>query len=175
MFIPSKMERIFFYIERLELIGFFSAYLPFYLLVYLFSKNFIKDSVSQKRIVHVLPLCYALAGTLYLGLVCRGIYESSSLEVISQSGYKFLKIWGLSAALFWLPVLRNNSLTGLLHNGIIVAYLVYDFFFISTTYRFKEELLNNAKVFFDSILLYTIGFSFMIIIGFVIRKVGGRS
>ncbi len=126
------------YIERLELMAFFSGYPFIYLLVHIFSSTQFGKRIFHKRIELLLPVSYALVGLLYLGLVLKNLYPHYSLHNIQLSIHQpFFKIWGLLSLLFFIPLFNRKTVFSLWHS------LLFFFFFAGTI--IKETLLSNQN------------------------------
>ena len=95
-------DSFFAYLQRLELIAFFSGYPLLYTIVLFIAGNWKSNSNSKKRIISCLPFTYALTGTLYLGLQIRNLFPVYTIENIKQAiQYPWLLAWGLLSILFW--------------------------------------------------------------------------
>src|SRR5436190_6145698 len=109
------------YIERLELMFFFSGYALPFIIITIFARK-VWSPVTTRRVLSFLPLGYALAGTLYLGLQLKNLYPDFS-QIPDHFRHSFLKIFSLLSILFWLPALRKRPLLSLLH-GLVFFFLM---------------------------------------------------
>lgn len=161
------------YIERLELLGFFSGYPLIYLIILSLAGNRSTRTPFKNKLVSFLPLAYALTGTLYWGLQLRNLYPDYSLSHIkSEVQFPILKIWGLITIIFWLPVFRKKVVISLFHS-LVFLYLI-----LKTIYQQflsiaadKDVFKNNMKVYFDSILLNAATFVAIIVLFFLISRI----
>lgn len=151
----KTMDQSFFsQIEKLELLGFFSGYPLVYAFTWLLAGSS-NGSKLKKWLVPVLPYAYALVGTLYLGLLLKNAYPNYSVEtVLGENGISFLRIWGLSTILFWLPVLSRKVIFSLFHSLVFFYLLLKDLFvYLFSKTADKQFIKNDMKVYTDSILL----------------------
>jgi len=89
------MDNTFFaYLERIEMIAFFSGYPLLYAVIFFISGNLQINKDLKKRIISLLPFAYALVGTLYLGLLLKNLYPDYSIEKIKETIQQpYLIIW----------------------------------------------------------------------------------
>lgn len=170
-------ENIVAYIERLEMMAFFTGYPLIYSIVKAFS-------VKQKRITQVssihktgklLPYAYALAGTLYLGLVIKNLYPEYSLKNITdQFQYSYLKVWGLTSLLFWIPFLSRKTYMSLLHSLVFFFFLIKDIFIHITSGSETEIIKNDMKIYTDSLIINTATLIAIIIFNYLLHKISSR-
>ena len=149
----SMGDDLFLYLERLELMAFFAAYPLIYALVKVIAG---KNSTGHNRfskLARLLPLAYALCGTLYLGSQLKSLVPDLSLEKLSANFSSWLKCWGLLAILFWIPFFYRRPLLSLLHSLVIFFFLLKDLYLHSVTSGNKEVIQNDMKIFTDSLLL----------------------
>jgi hypothetical protein len=126
------------YIERLELMAFFSGYPFIYLLVHIFSSTQFVKRIFHNRIELLLPVSYALVGLLYLGLLLKNLYPHYSLYNIQLSVHQpFFKIWGLLSILFFIPLFNRKTVFSFWHS------LLFFFFFAGAI--IKETLMSNQN------------------------------
>ncbi len=148
------MDSSFFdYLERLELMGFFSAYPLVFAVVVVLAAN-LKKEIS-KKIPFLLPYAYALVGTFYLGMQLKNLYPDYSLAHIKESVQQpFLKIWALLSLLFWLPVLAKKPWWSFFHSLVFLYFLLRDLLQQSThSFADRNIVRNEMKVYTDSLLL----------------------
>ncbi|HUR66954.1 MAG TPA: hypothetical protein VMZ03_11460 [Chitinophagaceae bacterium] len=155
---------LFLYLERLELMVFFVGYPLFFTLVRVIAGSKSHGNSTLTKLAKLLPLAYALCGTLYLGSQLKYLWPHLSSESISSNFSSWLKCWGLLALLFWIPWFYRRPILSLLHSLVIFFFLLKDLFLHSTSSANKEVIQNDMKIFTDSLLLNC--FSFLVVIMF---------
>ena len=158
------------YLQRLEIMAFFSGYPLVYLITLAFAGKPQTRTVTKKQLVLLLPFSYALTGVLYLGLQLKNLYpDYSVVHINSEIQNPFLIIWGLLTVLFWIPALNKKPVISLLHSLVFFFPLLKDLYIqISSESADKSVLKNDMKVYSDSILLNISTFVFIIILYFLI-------
>jgi hypothetical protein len=162
------MDNSFFaYIQELELIAFFSGFPLIYVLILLVSESSKLNRDFKNRLTHLLPFGYALAGTLYLGLILRNLHPVYSLENIQNP---YLTCWGILAVLFWIPALSKKSIFSLLHSLIILSVLVIN----QLTQLVSKSpdinmIRNNMKIYTISLCLNLGTFTCLLLFSFVLN------
>lgn len=162
-------DNFFKYLERLELMGFFVAYPLVYLIIY----SFLSGSKNQyfKKAPLLLPFAYALVGTLFLGLQLKNLYPDYSIDHIkSITLLPYLKIWGLTSLLFWIPVIAKKPILSLLHSLVFFYFLALDLYLTTFKSLNKEVIQNDMRVFTDSFLLNIGAFILIYIATYFIRQ-----
>jgi len=156
------------YLQRLEMLAFFSGY-P---LIYLFIQ-FIAGSPSLKNktirgFTSLLPSGYALVGTLYLGLQLRNLYPGFTLQNIEHAiPQPFLNIWGLLSILFWIPVISKKPVLSMLHSLVFFFIIIGDLISQLTGVNSDRNILkNDMRIYSVSILLNLAAFIFVALITF---------
>lgn len=148
-------DNFFAYLEQLELMGFFAGYPILYALVMVLAGN----EVFRKRLritpAGALSVTYAIVGTLYLGMQLRILYLNAQTTGYQFAGYfSLLRIWGLLAVLFWLPVLRKRPGLALLHSLVFFLLLARDLVVHLLRFSDKQDAIRNEmSVYTDSLLL----------------------
>ena len=164
-----QMEDNFFsYIQRLELMAFFSAYPVLYSLVSLITgfKKFKNNLI--KKIGSLLPFSYALIGSLYLGLQIRNFHIAHAASYSRQiAPYWYLTVWALLSLLFWIPLVSKRREISLVHSLVFFFFLMKDIFYQLYDSSAGKEILNNDMKVFTISLLLNIGAFLVIIIGFI--------
>lgn len=162
------------YIQRLELIGFFAGYPLLYTLILVFAANKQIRDIFKNRLVSILPLSYALVGTLYLGLQIKNLYLSQTINNINNP---FLMGWALLAILFWLPSFRKKEWWSLLHSLAFFFLLVKDIIMQFSSSADEHILKNDMKIYTVSLLLNLGCFIFLLLFSFIIcpNKKGANS
>ena len=171
------MDNTFFiYLERLELMAFFSGY-P---LVYLFIRyagDFRKSKELFKiNIVTLLPYAYALVGVLFLGLQLKNLYPDYSLEhmkLVTQQ--PLLKIWGLLAILFWIPVISKKTILSLIHSLVFFFFITKDLFTHLFYSADQTVIKNDMNIYSTSLLLNFGSFIFVMLICLLLKKINSKT
>ena len=141
--------------ERLEMLAFFAGYpLVFYVIHFLAGKA-LQRSVYKNRALYLLPLTYALLGTLYWGLQLRNWYPDYQIKnIVSNTHYIYSKIWALLAIVFWMPFFFKRPFLSVLHSLFFFFLLLHD---ILSQLVFHDQdiytLRNEMKVYTVSLLL----------------------
>ena len=162
-------DSFFAYLQQLELIAFFSGY-P---LIYAATFSFFGKQQSKRNfntsIVSLLPLAYALVGTLYLGLQLKNLYPNYSFENIKQTvQLPYLMAWGLLSILFWIPALSKKIFLSLIHSLVFFFFLVKDIFTqLSLSTTSKDVIKNDMKLYTVSLLLNMSAVALILLISFL--------
>ena len=121
------MDSFFAYMQRLELLAFFSGYPLVYTVVVFIAGGRPPGNKFKRRMGSLLPFAYALVGSLYLGLQLKNLYPDYSIEYITLTMQQpYLMIWGLLSILFWIPTLAKKTVLSLLHSLVFFFLLVID-------------------------------------------------
>jgi len=164
------MDDIFFaYLQRLELMAFFSGYPLLYAVILFITGNQQLKNNFKNRTVSLLPFAYALVGTLYLGLQLKNLYPDYSIDNIKQAIQQpYLVSWGLLSILFWIPVLGKKKVLSLIHSLVFFFFLVRDFFLqLSVSSADKNIIRNDMKIYTVSLLLNLGAFALVVILSFL--------
>jgi len=167
------MDSSFFaYIQRLEMMAFFSGYPLIYAMILVVASNQQSKNNYRSRLISFLPFAYALLGTLYLGLQLRNLNAGHSDENIKLLAHQpYLKIWGLLSILFWIPAFRKKPFLSLLHSFVFFFFLVKDFFFqLSGTSADENIVRNDMKIYTDSLILNLIAFALIVFLFFLFAR-----
>lgn len=166
-------DTFFAYLQRLELLAFFSGYPLLYVVILFIAGNQQSKRTLKSRIVSMLPYTYALVGTLYLGLQLKNLYPDYSFENIKLTMQQpCLIIWGLLSILFWLPTLAKKSFLSLLHSLVFFFFLVRDLFLqLSASSADKNIVRNDMKIYSVSILLNLIALILVTLIYLLITRI----
>jgi len=135
------------YIQKLELMTFFLGYPMIYTITLFFSG----ERKLINRIFSLLPLSYALIGTLFLGFQLRKLYPDYSIEhikLIIQLPY--LEIWGLLSIFFWIPALAKKAALSLIHSLVFFFFLASDLFLQLTSSSVDDNII---KKWYESVCL----------------------
>jgi hypothetical protein len=163
------------YIERLELMAFFSGYPLIYALVYFIAGNQVKKtSLFTKKLTGLLPYAYAFTATLFIGLVIKDIvltYAGKYSAAIFP--FSFLKTWGCLAVLCWIPLVARKPVISLSHSLVFFFLLLNDLFSNKTS---PGDVINNdMKVYTDSLLLNAGSFVVIIISYLIISRISKKT
>jgi hypothetical protein len=164
------------YLQQLELMAFFSGYPLLYALVYFIAGKQQPKTSIKSRIISLLPLAYALTGTLYIGLQLKNLYPDYSIENIKLTVQQpWLSVWGLISVFFWIPFFSKKPVLSLLHSLVFFFFLVKDLF-LQTVHSSadKNVVRNEMKVYTDSLLLNLATFTLLLIIYLLIRFILNR-
>jgi len=170
---------IFVYVQQLEMLAFFSGYpLMYYVVRYLFLHTSLKN-LRGAATLSILPLAYALIGTLYLSLQFMNLYPDYTMANIrNRIQQPYLVIWALMSVLFWIPALARRQLWSVYHSLIFFFIIVKDLFFQITGFSTDRNILSNdMKVYSASIVLNFAAFIFLVLLSFLppFRKKNFRS
>jgi hypothetical protein len=144
---------LFSYFDRLELMAFFAGYPLIYTIILFLAGDQSTRTVIKKKLVAILPVGYALVATLYAGLQLKNLWPDNSwsaIPLLIQNS--FLKIWGLLAILFWLPLFRKKPVFSLLHSLVFFFFLVKDLLQHGSSPD-NGVIKNDMKIYTDSLLL----------------------
>ena len=163
---------LFGYIDRLESMAFFSAYpLVYSFVLFIVKERFNKSPVLMDRLVRILPLSYALTGVLFLGFLLKNMYPDFSLKNLGGAfQFSFLKLWGISAILFWLPFLNSRAVVSLLHSFVFFFFLLKDLFGYIFSTTDKNMISNDMKIYTDSLIITIIAYTVVLLIYFLSSK-----
>jgi hypothetical protein len=144
------------YIERLELMGFFAGYPFIFALVhYIAGGQRKKTGALPERLKKLLPLAYALTGTLYFGLIMSNIFPDYSFKNIAAQFQNPFQLWGLLSVLCWLPVFRKKAYFSVLHS-LPVFLLLFKDLVTGIYYSGGGDMIkNDMKIYTDSLLVNT--------------------
>lgn len=149
------MDNSFFiYIERLVLIAFFSGYPLLYFAVHFLGEPMLKKGIIKINLVSLLPVAYAIAGILYLGLQLKNLYPDYTFENIKlTTSDPYLKIWALLSLLFFIPYLAKKPVLSLLHSLVFFYFIVRDFFLHFLGSADNNVLQNDMRMYTKSLLI----------------------
>ncbi len=162
-----------FYIERLELLTFFSGY-P---LVYAFARFIAGDKQNQRNrfasiLLYSLPRAYALTGSIFFLLFLKEMIIQSGIPNMAP-GFDItpLKIWALLACLFWIPALARKPFYSLLHSMVFFALFFKDLISGFSAASGKDILSNEMKVYTVSLLLNILCLLTILTISWIFKKI----
>ena len=165
-------DSFFSYLDRLELMAFFSGYALIYLIIRSMGDTEWIKKVTQKNITSFLPPAYPLVGILYLGLQLKNLYPDYTWAHIAAANPEpYLKIWGLLSILFFIPVLKKKPVFSLLHSLVFFFFLAKDILlhFIQSTE--KEVVKNDMNIYTISLLINLVAFIFTVLVYFLYTRV----
>ena len=164
-------NNFFTYVQHLELLAFFSGYPLIFCFLWFVRR---KASFRNGRViipVLILPLAYALVGTLYLSLQINNLYPDYAIENIKnriqQPG---LQVWALLSLLFWIPALSKRQILSVLHSLVFFFLIVKDIFFYFTgLIRDRNMIKNDMHMYTVSIFLNLAACSLFLFFSFLVR------
>src|SRR5688572_28091468 len=150
----NQMDSLISYIERLELLAFFSGYPLMYAFVNLIcNKTSGTKTTFNQKFIRLLPYSYALAGTLFLGHVIKDAPDFSFVTLVDQFQNSWLRIWSLLSLLFWIPGLSKKPYLSLLHSLVYFYFIVHDLLLALLDAGAINLISKDMKLYFDSLLL----------------------
>lgn len=160
------------YIQKMELIGFFSGYPLIYAAIYFFTGRKPIKNIFINKISLFLPTGYALVGTLYLGLQLKNLYPDYSIETISQAFYQPILIcYALLSLLFWIPAIAIKTILSLLHSIVFFYFILKDLFVQIFAISADWNILSNDfKLYNDSMLLNLGAFAIIVLINYLLFR-----
>lgn len=161
------------YIDHLQLIAFFSGYPLIYAIVMVvFENKSRKWKIFPAGIHTLLPYAYALSGTLYLGLILKGLYPDYSINSIRIFfDHSLLKIWAVFSLIFWIPLFAKKPVISLLHSLPFFIFFIKDVFILNPTSGEHDMIRNEIKIYSDSLILNLITLVVVLILFFIIKIV----
>lgn len=147
------MDNNFFtYVDRMELLAFFSGYPLVYSMIIWIGGNVPSKMGIRSRMPSWLPYSYALVGTLYLGLQLRSLFPDYSFVHIRQSFQQpNLKIFGLLSLVFWIPAISRKKVWSLMHSLVFFFLWVKDL-----SYQQLLETSYDGHPARNSMIIYTV-------------------
>ncbi|MGZ8557034.1 MAG: hypothetical protein ACXWWC_01805 [Chitinophagaceae bacterium] len=166
-------DTFFAYLHRLELMAFFSGYPLIYAIVFFIAGNRPLKNKLKGRLFFLLPLSYALVGTLYLGLQLKNLYPDYSFRNIALTMEDpILIIWGLLSLLFWIPVFHRKPFLSLLHSLVFFFFLIKDLF-QRTFYQVDKTIVrNDMNIYTNSLLINMAAFAFIVLLSLLFTRAG---
>jgi len=149
-------DNFFAYLDRLEILTFFSGYPLVYAIILVMAGNHPSKPGIRNKLPSLLPYAYAVVGILYLGLQLKNLYPDYSVENIRRSFQQpYLKAWGLLAILFWIPAISRKKIISLLHSLVFFFLLIKDLFYQQfQAPSFDNNIVkNNMKIYTVSLIL----------------------
>ena len=165
-------DSFFLYLDRLELMAFFSGYALIYLIIRSLGDAERIKKVTKINISSLLPYAYALVGILYLGLQLKNLYPDYTwVHIAAANPEPYLKIWGLLSILFFIPALNKKIIVSLLHSLVFFFFLAKDIalHFIQSTE--KDVVKNDMNIYTISLLINIAAFIFVLLVYFLYTRV----
>lgn len=158
------------YLEQLQMIVFFSGYPLIYFAILFIAGKRESRTAFKKQMVALLPVGYAIVGTLYLGLLLRDLYPDYSMEHLRVAlNFSILKMWGLCSLFFWIPFFKKRPVISLVHSLVFFLLIIKDFYLqLSSSVTDKDILKNDMKVYTDSMILNVSAYVVVMTIYFLI-------
>lgn len=156
------MHDLFDYIEKLELVAFFSAYpMVYYIVIYISSDIKWIRSPRIKKLPVYLPRAYALTATLYCAMKINEYLpvRISTFSFDLTSLYFYLKGWAFLGLIFWLPGINTKGKWALIHSIPFIVLIAYDFFNYYNHEIKIETVHNEMQLYFVSVLINLITLS----------------
>jgi hypothetical protein len=169
-------DSFFAYLQRLELMAFFSGFPLLYAVIMVMAGNKQSKTSFRNRLVPLLPYAYALTGTLFLGLQLRNLYPDYSIENIKNNfPQPWLMAWGALSVLFWIPAFAKKPFFSLLHSLVFFFFLLKDIIRqFSASTADKNLVRNDMKIYTDSLLLNLGAFGLLVLIIFLFTRYKNR-
>lgn len=165
------MENSFFvYLQRLEIIVFFSGYPLIYALVRLLASKQLSKKIPSGTFIALLPYGYALIATLFAALQLKNFYQFYTGENSSAVflHHPFLMTWSFLAILFWIPALAKRPVLSLLHSFVFFLLLLRGLFFQTFWPANDNSLLRNDMKLYTTSLLLHLAAQAMVLVVFII-------
>lgn len=151
------MELLSFYVQKLEMLFFFSGYPLLYAIVISISANKASGNSFRSLMSRLLPYSYALTGTLYLGLQLRNIYYGRMIaELDPEFQPPWLVLWALLSILCWVPAIAKIKVASLLHSLVFLLLIIKDIILQSTGGIAMRDILRNDMVIYTGSLILNI-------------------
>ena len=166
----QPMESFFAYLERLELLGFFSGYPLLFIICLIIAGPPADRTDFKKQLLQSLPYAYALTGTCYLAMFIINAGSQIDGSLISALQEPWLRVWAILALLFWFPGFSRHPLLSLLHSLVFFYFLVRDLLFYSRGKMDKDLIRNDLKVYGDSLLILLAALVFVFILFSLVTK-----
>ena len=148
-------QSLFAYIERLELLGFFSGYPLVYAIALFVAGPADQRNAFKSRLYRSLPYAYALVGALYLGMVLRNAYPDYSISnLVTGLEQPLLRAWAFISILFFIPFLSRWPVLSLLHSFVFFYFILADLWRYTTGGASDNQFIkNDMKMYGDSLLI----------------------
>jgi hypothetical protein len=163
------------YLEKLELMAFFSAYVLIYLIVMVIVGEHKKGRYFINKTAGLLPYAYALTATLYFGYQLRNMspdFSANNFSIHFQSAY--LKIFALLALLFWIPAISKKHILSAFHSAVFFLFILKDVLTYISNPGETDKIKNDMRVFTDSVILNTGSLVIILLIYFTVSAIRNR-
>ena len=163
------MDSSFFeYLQKLELLAFFSGYPLVYAIVFFIAGNKKSKNNFITQMVSNLPLGYALVGTLYIALQLKNLFPGYSIQNIKAAIHQpWLIIWALLSIFFWIPALAKRKFLSLLHSIVFFFILLFDLFLQLSS---SSIVKNDMNVYTVSLLLNIGAVLLMVLLSYLFTR-----
>ena len=161
------MDSFFAYMQRLELLAFFSGYPLVYTIALFITRSRPLKNNFRNKIPFLLPFAYALVGTLYIGLWLKNLYPDYSIQNINRTIQQpYLITWALLSIFFWIPVFAKKTVFSLLHSLVFFFLLIRDVFLLSN----KDTVRNDMNTYTISLILNLGSVAFLLLVSFLYTR-----
>lgn len=147
------MMNLFVFLEKLELLAFFSAFPLYYYLVNVVASEF----SFQKKWILALPssitLVYGIITLLYIGMKVNQMFEIHLFKLEFNNTITYFKIWSSLGVLFFLPAMKVKSKWALFHSIPFTLWIVIDFILFYRSQVSRDIINNEMRLYFTSLLL----------------------
>lgn len=151
------------------MMAFFCGYPLLYAIINVLGESKRTIAAIKRKLVFLLPFSYALAGTLYVGLLLKNLYPNLSFaSIISALQASYLKIWALLSLLFWIPVLSKKPIFSLLHSLVFFFFVTKDLFLHLSQSTDKSIVRNDMNIYILSFLINLVCLVFILLISLLI-------
>ncbi|CAN5141298.1 hypothetical protein BH09BAC2_BH09BAC2_16260 [soil metagenome] len=163
------------YIQRMELIAFFSGYALVYAFVHFIAgEHHKKCSVWQTRMIGFLPYAHALSGTLYVGLILKELSNNFSFDNLIKSFSSGWNLFAFISLLFWLPFFNRRKWVPLMHS-LVFFYLLIKDIVLQLSYADTNDMVNNdLRIYTASIFINTASLLVIIIFYYSYKAIVNR-
>lgn len=165
-------ENFFEYIERMELLFFFSGYPLVYSLIYFVHGRAQKNQHPMlMRLVPLLPLAYALSASIFFGFWLREFVIRQQIQNIRADDHiSLLKAWGLSAVIFWIPFFNRKPIYSLLHCMVFFIVFLKELLAGIGSEDGGDIIRNDMRIYTISLALNLVCLTLIWILSIIIKK-----
>lgn len=159
---------LFEYLQKLELLTFFSGYPLIYAIIFFIAGNKKTRNTFKHRIVSVLPFAYAVVGVLYFGLLLKDLYPDYSFKHINLSlPQPWITAWALLSILFFIPALAKKRILSLFHSLVFFFFLIKDIFLELSASGDRSVVKNDMTVYTISLMLNLCAVLLLLLLSFI--------
>jgi hypothetical protein len=164
------------YIEKFELLIFFSGYPLVYSLVYfIHGQSGKKQNAMLLRVPSLLPFAYALTASVFLSFWLREkILEQQIQNFQPHDQISYIRAWGLAAVLFWIPVFNKKPYYSLLHSLVFFFIFFKDLVTGIHSVGGREIIRNEMKIYTISLALNITTLILVFLVSAIIKKMFPR-